>query len=268
MSAPAEVILKTVAGNQDKILILNNRCQMVLPFQAPNWTDLRVGFFLSLCSTSVDDPPSPITGLAETIPNGANGLGPQYRYWIGVKDSGTALPKNPVSAFIGFSNASAEDATVEHSGSSRLVSSDAEIGTTNAYFWRPDNSAGISRSGGIWQGPHPRALSRDGLQQHFPQNTGTPGAGGYATLLAFRITRPSADSNAITVEVPFGPHHQGEVMVTNTPTLDLLQSTLNDIPGANQLWRANMDTMPDALYLYWPFNLSRLRCHALGILSK
>lgn len=269
---PAEIILKTVAGNDDKVMILVPRTIMILPFQAPNWTDLRVGFFLSLCSEDVDDPVSPITGLAETITNPTAGLGPEDRYWIGVKDRGQTLPKSPGAVFAGYSNASGEDATIEHTGNSRLTSSDINIGTSNAYFWRPNlntppGNGGFQRSGGIWQGPHPRFLSTDGVQQHFPQNTATPGAGGYATLLMLRITRPNKDSKALTVRVPHMGLRSADVMFTNTPTLDILRTNLTTFPTTVQQWFGNVATVPDALFLYWPFVQSRLRCHALGILS-
>jgi hypothetical protein len=261
---PAKIFTKTVGGNDDKTLILTTRSQMVLPFQAPNWTDLRVGFFLSVCSLAGDDT---ITTLGEIItnPGSPDGLGPQDRYWIGLKDRGAALPKNPESVFVGFSNASPADHTIEPSGNSRLTSSDLGITATNVNFWRPNNSENQSRSGGIWQGFHNRFISGDGVQQHFVQTTA--GAGGYATLLALRITRPDKDSKRLTARVPHIAQHSADVLFTDTPTLALLKATLQAFPATVQQWNGTLLSVPDALYLYWPFNNSRLRCHALGIFS-
>lgn len=258
---PAEIYDK---GPGDKTLILSTRTQMIYPFQAPGWTDLRVGFLLSLTTAAADDVISP---LGETIVNPPAGLGPQDRYWIGLKDRGASLPKNPGTRFVGFTNASGQDATIELAGSSRLSSSDIGTGTTNAYFWRPNNADTLLyyRSGGIWQDFHPRTLSSDGVQQHFVQNLAT--VGGYATLLALRITRPDKDSKTITVKVPHMNTRSTDILFTNTPTLDLLLANLRAFPATVQQWGPNqLSALPDALYLYWPFNNSRLRVHALGIL--
>jgi hypothetical protein len=259
---PAEIYDKVVATVSDHTLILTTRTQMIVPFIAPDWTDLRVGFFLSVTDATGDDT---ITGLGENIINHVEGRGPSDRYWIGLKDRSQSLPKSANTRFIGFSNASGEDATIEHSGNTSLTSSDLAIGTSNAYFWRPNNSAGMQRSGGIWQDFHPRHLSTDGVQQHFPQNTA--GAGGYATLLALRITRPDKDSRVITVRVPHMALRSADVLFSNTPTLELLRSTLLAFPTTVQQWGPNqLSALPDALYCYWPFNNSRLRIHAHGIL--
>jgi hypothetical protein len=256
---PAEIFNK---GGTDKTLILSPRTQMIYPFLATGWRDLRIGFLLSVTDETADDT---ITALGETIPVDPAGMGPQDRYWIGIKDRSTNMPKNPGSWFVGFTNASGEDNTFERQGDSALTSSDLGIGTTNANFWRPNNAFAPGRGGGIWQSFHPRANSLDGCQQHFAQNTA--GAGGYATLLALRIRRPDKISKVITVTIPRMGLRSADVLFTNTPTLDLLQTNLRTFPTTvQQLGPVELSALPDALYCYWPFSNSRLRIHALGIL--
>ena len=66
MGQDAECYQKTV---DDRAIILNPRAYYAHPFLAPDWTDLRVGFFLSLTDKTNDDL---TTGFAETIPNLVN----------------------------------------------------------------------------------------------------------------------------------------------------------------------------------------------------
>jgi hypothetical protein len=260
---PAEIYSKVVGGVTDQTLILSTRTQIIYPFEAPGWTDLRVGFLLSVTGAQPADD-DPVTGVAENIVMHADGRGPQDRYWIGLKDRGTSLPKNTGTRFVGYSNASGEDATIELVGDSSLSTSDIAVGTANNFFWRPNNSSGFQRSGGIWQDFHPRTLSTDGVQQHFARVPAS--AGGYATLLALRITRPDPASNTITVRVPHMSFRSADVLFTNTPTLDLLLDNLRNFPTTVQQWGPNgLSAVPDALYCYWPFSNSRLRIHALGI---
>jgi hypothetical protein len=275
---PAEIYDK---GPGDKTLILVPRTHMVYPFQAPNWTDLRVGFFLSVTDATNDDLINDAGGLMnQTILNGADGMGPQERYWIGVKDRSDILPKNPNTSFVGFSNAGPQDSTQETIGHSRLTPSALNGGTSDLNYWRPNHATttsgaeprpGFQRSGGIWQSFHPRFLSTDGVQQYFPRaNIGVAGGpAGYATLLALRITRPDKDSKVLTVRVPHYATRHTNILFTNTPTLDILRANLQAFPTTVQQWGPNtVNPVPDALYCYWPFSNSRLRIHAVGILSR
>lgn len=277
---PAEIFSKIVGTETDKTLILTTRTQMIYPFSAPDWTDLRVGFFLSVTKLETGAPADDdtITGLAESIAVPPDGLGPQDRYWIGLKDRGTALPKSAGTRFIGFTNSNLQNAPIETSGASRLTASDIGVGG-GTFFWRPNNSGGIQHSGGIWSEWHPRGHSTDGVQQHFVQDADDvpDGAGGYATLLAFRVRRNTPVSNSFTVTVPKVDHpppggiiRSCDIMFTNTPTLDIMRAVLVSFPTAGvQTWGpSTLAAAPDAIYLYWPFALSRLRVHAVGILRK
>lgn len=255
--ADAKVV--NLASSTDKTVILNVRAGVIQPFQAPDWLDLRVGFLLSLTKAANDDD---ITGLAEEL----TGTYLSDRVWIGVKTRDSAMPGTAGTAFIGFGGPGAHDPV---GGMTKLVSSDIGIGTTNANFWRLTNTGVGDLYGGamILDGIGSPRATTDGTQQHFAQNAG--GAGGYATLLMLRLQRDNntTRSKIITVTVKTGTHN-GDVLYTNTPTKALLQSNLEAFPSTvQQLGPLTLSSVPDALYLYWPFHDSRLRIHAAGILK-
>jgi hypothetical protein len=256
MAAVATIINK---GGTDKVLILGIRTFVVYPFTAPGWTDLRVGFFSSVTDDTVDDPASPITGLAETIAQ--PGLTVSDRLWIGLKTNDDLFPKNAGVTFIGFTNCTMLPGG-EINGDSFLASSDAGTGTSNTNFWRPGNST-LPVTEGIWDGGTPKAGI--GIPMHFAQDT--TGAGGYAVLHMLRLQRPgSGASSPITVTIKTGTNM--DVLFTNTPTLNLLQTNLQNFPTTvSQMGPAVLSKVPDALFCYWPFFNSRLRLHAVGFLS-
>jgi hypothetical protein len=242
--ADAKVYQKTA---QDKVVILNVRGYEVQPFVAPNWTDLRVGFFLSLTSALSDDT---TTGLAETITNpGTDGT---QRYALGVLRAGG-------DTFIGFSNN-----VPGGGGDSVLVSSDAGIGTTNANFWRPANSSNNALSAAIYDSGAFRAYGVDGLQQHFVQDP--VGAGGYAVLLGLQLLRDNAQSNTVRVNIK-SSGNSADMLYSNTPTLDVLHQALEAWPASKQMGPVTLSAVPDRFYFYWPFRNSRLRIHSYGVVK-
>jgi hypothetical protein len=234
-------------GGTENTLILGVRESFLYPFIAPNWTDLRVGFFVSLTDAINDDL---TTGLAETI----NNPGPFDFYFMGVFAGQTR-------EFAGFSNwLGLLNAQV-----SKLVSSDLAIGTSNAYFWRAQ-SVTPTDCGGIYTGTDQILVLGDGSQQHYAQDPAN--AGGYATLLTMRLTRPNPNSNSITFSTKSGTH-SGDVLFTNTPTAAVLNNNLQAFPQTvQQLGPYGFSGQLNALYFFWPFHNSRLRIHAVGILQS
>src|SRR5580765_6939876 len=113
MGQDAECYQKTV---DDRVIILNPRAYYIQPFLAPDWTDLRLGFFLSLTDKTNDDL---TTGFAETI-TGAP-FAAYDRYWLGVIDVAGG------QTFAGFTNVGAR--LPDTYGDSVLVASDSGIGT-------------------------------------------------------------------------------------------------------------------------------------------
>ena len=247
MPDPAECYQKTA---QDRTLILSVRAWYIHRFVAVDWTDLRLGFFLSLTGAAADDTP---TGLDETIVNPGQAI---YfdRYWIGALDT-------LAGAFAGFTNVAqnAPDAT----GDSTLVASDGGIGT-GATFWRPGNSASDNYNAAIMEGGQKRTSMVDNLQQHFPQNPA--GAGGYAVLLALQLLRDNPTSRTITMRIP-SRTKSADWLYSDTPTKEMIEQTMGHWPDSMQMGPVTVGQVPDAFYFHWPFYNSRLRIHSLGLLQ-
>jgi hypothetical protein len=252
MGQDAECYQKTV---DDRAIILNARGYYTQPFVADNWTDLRLGFFLSLTDAVNDDLPAPPTGLAETIPNPS--LLPFFeRYWLGVLN-----PSVP-GVFLGFTN---NGQTIsDPQGDSTLVSSDAGIGTSNTNFWRPGNSKDNTWSAAIFNAHMKRSAPVDNLQQHFPQNAATVAAG-YAVLLALQLLRNTPTSRNIWMKIKSSTK-SADMLYSNTPTKELIQQAMANWPPSVQLGPVTLSAVPNAFYFYWPFRKSRLRVHSLGLL--
>jgi hypothetical protein len=249
-----KTIDKTIS---DRTLVLNVREWMRYPFVASGWTDLRVGFFVSLTKPTVDDDP---LALAETMTD-ASSVRPQGRFWLGLL-KGTGWPGEPANSFIGFTNHAASDLDT---GASALVSSDIGLGTSNAFYWRPNNVAVPSSSAIMIDQRLVRARSPDGVQQHFPQDVA--GAGGYCVLLGLQLLRDSPASSMVTLKIK-STGNSADMMYSSAPTNDLLVNALASWPANSiQMGPVQMSMMPDSLFAYWPFSNSRLRIHELGPLS-
>lgn len=252
MGQDAKCIQKTV---DDRAIILNVRAYYFQPFLAPDWTDLRVGFFLSVCGNadpSEDD--DTITGIAETI------TGPHFyasdRYWLGVTNTTGG------GTFAGFTNVGLR--LPDADGDSTLVASDAGIGTGTA-FWRPGNSRSNKYSAAIFDRDRRITASNvDNLQQHFPQDAGTVAAG-YAVLLGLQLLRDNAASKNITMRIK-STTHSADMLYSNTPTKELIHTSLDPWPASAQLGPVTVSNVPDTFYFYWPWHGSRLRIHSLGLL--
>lgn len=257
MTAPAEIYHKVDGGADDKLVILNTRAYVRYPFEADNWTDLRIGFFVSLTSTGADNT---ITGLAETT-IGSN-LTSDLGYYIGAYSNVDPLPGElRPSTFIGFTNFPGRISV----GTGKLLSSDIGQGTSNTDFWRPDSTLRVKIYGAIIDQQIPLATFTSAIQPHFVQNYAGGHAPGYATLLGIRMTRPTATSNTLTVQIKSGTL-TGDILFSSTPTSALLDSNLAAFPTTvQQVGPVTVQGVPTTLFCYWPFLNSRLRIHAVRV---
>jgi hypothetical protein len=259
------------AVSQDQILILGTKEAATQPFSVPpGWLDLRIGMFLSLTSTGDNDTP---TGLAETI-IGASApvFDPSQWMWIGVKDSGPLLPGAAgTEQFIGWSNAHANFLPLLGSGNSVLSSSDLGIGTTNAYYWLPNNSQDLTQCFVVEDRGSFRASGVDGIQPHFFQafDPGNLVPGDYyCGMLGFRMLRSTSNSLVVTIEVPTTGAHSADMFWTDAPTQAQLHTLLDPWPTTVQtIGPITLSFVPDSLFAFWPFALSRLRISSWGILA-
>jgi hypothetical protein len=259
-------------GASDKTVLLNVRESLTIPFSAPNWLDLRIGFFLSLTTESDDDVQTGLTeniGLAPTSPAIAD------NFYIGLKDSSNIMPATTGSTFAGFSS-------LYSNVGAQLSSSDIGSGTTNANYWRPNNPTALAnRTFMLSNGT--TAITTEGISPlylHFPQDN--TGAGGYAVLVGMQFLRSSASSKIITVTVK-SIGQSADMLYSNTPTTQLMHDTLaswptnlatigpfNFIGGDSPVTATGFEggggMVPDAFFYYWPFRQSRLRIHCHGFL--
>jgi hypothetical protein len=261
----AEVYPKSVPGvgaGIEQNAILGVREGVVQGFQAPDWTDLRVGMYLSVTDKTDDNL---ITGIGPEGPTDPLATaGPKERYWIGIKDRTRALPAVTGTRFIGFSNTFALGQR-SVTGGSVLTSSNRGVVAGTDYWW-PHNSRQRNYSFAVLDGASARGYLQDGLQQHFVQNDVT--AGGYAVLLGFRLQRDNPRGRRITIEVPTDGAHSADMAYTNDPSEPALETALEAWPTQVVTFGPiEMSALPDALFCYWPFRLSRLRIHAWGIVK-
>lgn len=250
----------------EKLIINAVREAYIQPFSAPNWLDLRIGFFLSITDKTNDDD---VTGLAETIsqPGGGEGLLPSDRYWIGLKTDGSALPRSDGEVFCGYTNSMAAQYSgkPETLGSSVVADSDDGIGAGTDFYW-PNNNYNSAWSAMITDGEAMRTHGITGEQQHFAQDAV---AAGYATLFAIKLTRPNIQSRVISMTIKRDPSPLStDILFSNTPTTDIIEENLNAFPtSVATMGPVQLTRIPDALYFYWPFRLSRLRIHSIGLLK-
>lgn len=247
----ADLFAKTV---DDKVIVLRTRQWAIYPLTAAGWTDLRVGFFLSLTKAGGPPPVDDVTGLAETI--GTSGFLPaRDHYFIGVKTRTDAMPGSRGVIFAGFTNF--RNGAL---GPGILSASDNGVGAGTDYWW-PHNGGDVNASAVIVQENNRAVFSPPGLQQHFPLNL----AGGYAVMLGLRFLRPNPSSTLWTMEIKTDGTN-ADMFYSSTPTKELCLSKLQAWPAAIQMGPMELAAfVPDALFCYWPFGLSRLRIHSVAV---
>jgi hypothetical protein len=238
-------------------VLLGVRESLTRGFSAPNWLDLRVGFFLSLTDELSDDLGTNVAGLSETMA-ADSGIVQSNHVYIGLKDRSGLMPYNAPSVFAGFSSL--------YPGQSRLSSSDIGSGTTNSNYWRPNNLGLPQRSFLVLDGTTVRAHADTlaPLFVHFPQNT--TNAGGYAVLIGMQLLRPNPNSNVVTIRVK-SIGQSADMLYSDAPTTQLMHDSLESWPTSLRTFGPfTWSVLPTAFFYYWPFRQSRLRIHCEGFL--
>ena len=255
MGQDAKCIQKNVA---DRVIILNPRAYYFHPFLAPDWTDLRLGFFLSLCGNAdpVEDDDT-ITGIAETIPN-PSVLQSWDRYWLGVVDSVTG------KTFAGFTNTAAQ--LPDRQGRQHAYRQRRRHGhRAQLSGARAIQKIASCYSAAIFDNDTNRTPSVTDLQQHFPQDAGTVAAG-YAVLLGLQLTRDNTTSKNITMNIK-STTKSADMLYSNTPTKELLHSSLDPWPASKQLGPVLVSNVPDTFFFYWPWHNSTIANPYPGVLT-
>ncbi len=226
----------------DKTLILDTRAPFLQAFKATNWTDLRLSIMLSV--TKQSDPNDP-TSLGETIGAGED----SNQVYIGFKSSDGLLP--PSSNFFGFST---QKATPD--GTSTSLFDNAQF--VNQYNFQRNLAASCY----LYASNGTTKLQGTGSAASFPLvDTVTAD---YATLIILQMLRNDptlnvVDALAVAVgggTIPWTGANYADTSVGNIRTLTAA-ATYQIVGGP-----FTFNPVPDALYVFWPFTLSRLRLHA------
>jgi hypothetical protein len=230
----AKIITK--AGT-DKTLILGTREGLLYPFSSPNWLDIRLSAWLSL-TTGVADDVSPATGVAD-ITNIENlpYVTARDAFWFGFKTNNSTFPLTTGVVFQGAT-------FTVLSGTQSLRRQ------TNVLITTPTTGAFA------YDGPTARQQTNFVLG-NFPSESSS----GYAVAMIVRMSRPTTSS--LAVQCNWATFPTGGF--TSTPDIASLRSfTVTNSGGPGNAAPASSST-PDAVFIYWPFNNSRLRIHAMMV---
>lgn len=245
------------AGTENTV-ILDVRQDVLTPFEAPNWTDLRCGWYLSLTQVVADETPA---GLTADI---ANANSTSDRFWIGLKSNTQRFPTERGCVFIGWNNCPATVGTSH----SKLVSSDIGIGAGIGVYWRPAATDPGGQNRGFFSMIDQTApiIGYGDIYPHFPQNVVS--AGGYSTLLLMRLTRPAVNSRIITAYT-YRVNFSADAQYTSDPSDPNMRTALSNFPtNVHQIGPRQLTSVPDCFYCYWPFGNSRLKINCRGFMRR
>lgn len=235
-------VIYNLNGN-DKTLILGARGTLLQSFKAMNWTDLR--FTLAYSLTKESDPNDP-TGLAEAIGTGQD----NNQVYIGFKKSDSLLPPSTDSFVLSTQLATPDSASTTL----------ADGGDFLNFFHTSDDTKMILASNGTTKQNNGPSLSSPRVQDKISG----PTYSGYATILMLRMTRNDPTLNKVdTLEA----HTDGGAILDNGVPFatDTTVANLRALTAAAAFQAIigpfAFNTVPDALFFYWPFNNSRLRIH-------
>jgi hypothetical protein len=230
----AKIITK--AGS-DQTLILGTREGLLYPFTSPNWTDLRLSAWLSLTTGGADDV-SPATGVAditniESLPYST----PRDSFWFGFKTNTTTFPFNAGIVFQGVAFATL--------GGTNSLRRQTNVLVTTPFC------IGISYDGTTTR------QSTNNVFANFPSESSS----GYAVAMIARMTRPTGSS--LDIRCSWATFPTGGF--TSTPDIASLRSFTVTNSGGVGNTPTTSSAAPDAVFIYWPWNNSRLRIHAMMV---
>lgn len=233
----ATIFQKTATDN---CVILNPRESLTYPFSLGQWTDLRMGMYVSLTSTTGDNT---VFGGNETF-NYNSGLSSVF---VGLTSSGNSLPGDNGKTYIGIGpQPSSPTCAIT---STRISTSDTQT-----------NSMAIDQNGDFARGTNTT------LNAYITVTPATA-ATNYAVFYGLRfvvgpnnqysiwsmagsagVTDPTVESVRLQLTTQPNVAYQGTIYFNNGFT-----STGIQIPR------------PDNVYLYFPFSNSRVRIHSLVV---
>lgn len=232
----ATIFQKTATDN---CLILGARESLTYPFSLGNWTEVRMGFYISVTSSSGDNT---LYGGNETIPFAS---GPANIY-VGLTSSEPGFPRQNGKTYIGLGPHN--PGSTQNLNSTVISCADA----SNTRLAAVDASGNLSIS-----------TAGAGMIGY----TNTTGNTNYARFYGLRYVVSSNNQYTVTKTAGASP-------VTN-PTVEDTRAQLQAMPSSDSLGSLYFNygftssgvqlPRPNNVYLYFPFWGSRVRIHALVV---
>ncbi len=251
----AIIYSKTTATTPEQCLILGVREALVYPFDLGTWTEIRVGLFVSPTHATGD---GNVISVDESVGNPA-GTTPKSNFYIGLKDSGSALPNTFGANYIGWGNGygSAQPGTI---GNGLLANHVAG----NVYYPRhlsnntTATTVATNFEGIFTTAPHANIV-----------NTTS-----YASRNIFRVvmgSTPGGKSTIIWQMMNNLTNHVAGPYTAEVMRQYMLSSTFEGGNYPTGYWTTSLSptgdnlTPPNALFIYVPFFNNRIRIHGIVI---
>lgn len=231
--------------NSGHCIILNSQESLIYPFNFGFWQEIRMGGFFSVVSGG--------TGWNSNFPGFTGNMsGPLTQLYIGFKDSGSALPGEKNTTFVGIGR------QANNSASSAITSS-------TLCFGAPGSTANMA---GYYQ-----TFDTNGNVVYYNANTQN----------SMSITNPTPDTNfasfwGLTLQIQgnffSGMSIYDTAFYTDVSTGNLSRlvnappSVSSFVTGYFTTGGANSNNtliLPQAVYIYFPFPNNQLRIHSLDI---
>lgn len=242
-------IFQKTAGEQ--CLILGVREALIYPFNAGTWNRIRIGWYWSFVNSTDDNGKASEETQFNTASNNKNSV------WIGVKDSGIALPRSAGSFFagMGHSSSSSRNCSIE-------VNSNAFFGCQNGDVYGQFC---------ISQGTLDTSFEQGFVAFTKPTVDQSTGSASYAAYQAIDVVSGNGANNKPVIVVR---QCQFSAVKSSYSETNLRSSILNDTPqnviGSGYVTTHLSPTgtpveYPNSFFIYSPFTTARIRIHGIAI---
>jgi hypothetical protein len=250
-----DTIIYQKPSTSDRTVILGTRSALNRPMNLVNssgqpWTEVRLGMFFSIISSTSDNA-SPVAEELTQVPGSHTN-----RVTIGLKDSSQIFPGNPGSSFIGIMT----------SGS---ATHNSYAGSYPLYNWEAYGAAsGNANQRCIGIGIHGTASFEGTAQQiSFKSSSNPAGTILYGGAYGVKINILNRGASNQSVVISGSTHQPYNGGYTTAELQSWLTTPNNGWTGMGAFpWNDGVSAraIPDSFYLYSPFNLSRFRVSVLG----
>lgn len=232
----AKIYAKPIATGTDKCLILDPREAIIYPFNIGDWTEARLGFFVSMCHTIGDN--------TNAVNESVNADNPSNAWAIGLKNNDTNLPISSGAKFWGICPSTVTSINVSAtnaSGAHRTIVADGStiIGTSASFHGNMYLNPGATLTSGF----------------------------AYFLGLKFNITNKGLATQTV------GMQYDSKATTYSDTSISALRARLvgfapDSASGSSGLaWNTGTEAkaIPDTIFMRFPFANNRIRIHSLLI---